>query len=121
MAKKKSILKSGGNNRYGVGSDYQWQPGTTLRQAARYLANDLYSGLSKGRFKRLVRESRNGFKIKVITTQQGVEWITSADSLLQSKNIMVFTTCSVGSAQWPKWYSLLHVVPPLLGNEAIHV
>ena len=72
-------------------------------------------------YPRLVRESRNGFKIKVITTQQGAEWMTSADSLLQSKNIMVFTTCSVGSAQWPKWYSLLHVVPPLLGNEAIHV
>lgn len=53
MAKKKSVLKSGGNNRYGVGSDYQWQPGTTLRQAARYLANDPYSGLSKGRYKKV--------------------------------------------------------------------
>lgn len=53
MAKKKSILKSGGNNALGVGSAYQWQPGTTFRQAARYLANDPNSGLSKGRYKKV--------------------------------------------------------------------
>ena len=53
MATKKSTLKSGGHNRLGVGHGYQWQPGTTLRQAAEYLANDPNSGVSKGGYRKV--------------------------------------------------------------------
>lgn len=53
MAKKKSVLKSGGNNALGVGSAYQWQPGTTFRQVAEYLANDPHSGLARGQRKKV--------------------------------------------------------------------